>query len=53
MREVEEALGFAGFGDLAEVDGEGAAAVFGDELGEGVADHVFERCGRGSRLRRR
>ncbi len=42
VREMQEALGFAGLGDFAEVDGEGAAAVLGDELGEGVADHVFE-----------
>ena len=42
VREVEQTLGFAGFGDFAEVDGDGAAAVLGDELVEGVTYHVFE-----------
>ncbi len=37
--EVEEALGFAGLCDLCEVTLHGGAAVFGDELGEGVVEH--------------
>ena len=42
VREMEEALGFAGLADLFEIGLHGGATVFGDELAEGVVEHGID-----------